>query len=51
MRACARCFSGFCEGCAVVLTALSDKMILSQFINERSLMNERALIHLLTSAH
>ena len=51
MRAHARRFSCFCEGCAVVLTALSDKLILSQSIGERSLMNERALIYLLTSAH
>ena len=51
MRAHARCFSCFCEGCAVVLTALSDKMILSQFINERSFIYERGLIDKSTSAH
>ena len=44
MRAHARRFSCFCEVCAAVMPALSDKMILSQFIDERSLTNKRALI-------
>ena len=44
MRAHARCFYCFCEVCAAVMPALSDKMILSQFINERSLIYERGLI-------